>query len=501
MFHPNMFQQGFNMPNEMNGHRDINNNEYYELLSVSKEATTDEIKKAYKKLALRYHPDKNINNPKKEEMNEKYKQMTEAYGVLSDEQKRKIYDAHGKEALEHMDDDNNMHQGHNPFDIFEQMSGRRRQQQKSKIEPIVIDIPVELETLNKNVEMNIEYEKYILFDKKNNVEDNTGISKCNNCGGCGFKIETVMIQPNQFGQMKKMCGNCESKGYKLHDGYELKLHTIKKKILIPKGAYDNYIMDTMIGEGHFNTNDPETKGDVVARITVINNTQFERKGSNLIYIKKIDVFKSLSGIEFTLNLLDKTTINISINDIIEPDTIRKVSGLGMYDMKTKKHGDLLILFEVCYPKVLSYEEQLLLKKIQHEELLKHEKIDLQKMILNIDNNEQNIKVIDYENIERISKEIFDTIKQNIPSQHINLFVDKLLNDVVFTKTNNDPSNNIEHEATLENNGDIKTYDLTFETPHTLDDIENEEHTNEEHSEEGTEEFLNDAGEGVQCNHQ
>lgn len=484
MFHPN-----FASPN-MN--RKINNTEYYEILGITKEATEEEIKRAYKKMALKYHPDKNINTKNKEETDEKYKKMSEAYNVLSDTQKKEIYDKFGKEALDNMDDDEHLNQT-NPFDVFNHMMNRNGAQQEHQIEPIIVDINIELEKINEDTEIEISYEKYVLFDKNNNVEDNTGITKCVYCKGLGFVIKNMMVRPNTIGQMKQKCERCNGKGHKLHEGYDIILQKTNKKVIIPKGAYDNYILNNMIGEGHFNANNPEKKGDLCVRVNVINNTLFERKGDNLIYVKNIDVFESLTGIEFDLKLINGECVKLYIKDIIEADTMRKIRGKGLYGMKRKEYGDLFIMFNVCYPKILNHEEQLLLKKIQNKPLLKYEKINLQNYILtkdNIHNEQQNIKVCDYENIDNLSVEIAETIKKNIPQQHINLFIEKLLGQFI--------TDDVDEEHTTEKNTNDTKYDLTYEKPYTIDEMEDEEYVE---NAENKDRYVDDMNNGVECTNQ
>lgn len=493
MYHPHV-----------NGHdnENIDNTEYYDMLGISRDANEDEIKRAYKKLALKYHPDRNMNNPDKEVMAEKYKQMSEAHEVLSEPQKKKIYDKFGKDGLENMNNENHA----NPFDLFNHMMNNNgvnsRNNKVKKMEPIVVTAEIELENLNSDTEVDISFNKYILFDKKNNVEDNTGISGCMHCDCNGFIVKNVMLNANMFSQEKHMCKECEGNGYKLHEDYEIILQNVEKKIIIPYGAYDDYVINNMIGEGHFNASEPETKGDVYVNVKVINNSQFERRGNNLIYVVNIDVFESLTGCEFEIKLLDGTIAKIIVNDIIENDTIRKIKGYGMRELKSKKQGDLYIMFNVYHPKVLNYDEQLLLKKIQQKPLLQNEKIILQKKLLDSDYGDgdiekQNINLYDMETIDNVCADVISKIDKDIPKQHINLFIEKLLQHFVTS----DIKNNDNQKITNENENENCLFDLTYEQSFTLDELDDESEDENEKININNEKYTDDIPHGVQCANQ
>ncbi|MCL7034259.1 hypothetical protein MKW94_009590 [Papaver nudicaule] len=189
------------------------NTKYYEVLGVSKNATSDELKKAYKKAAIKNHPDKG-GDP------EKFKEVAQAYEVLNDPEKRDIYDQYGEDALkEGMGGGGGG--GHNPFDIFESFfgggggfggGGSRRSRQKQG-EDVVHTLKVSLEDLYNGTEKKLSLSRNALCSKCNGKGSKSGASsKCAGCQGQGMKISMRQIGPGMIQQMQHVCQECRGTG-------------------------------------------------------------------------------------------------------------------------------------------------------------------------------------------------------------------------------------------------------------------------------------------------
>jgi molecular chaperone DnaJ len=271
-------------------------NNYYEILGVSKDATQDEIKKAYRKLSKQYHPDVNP------EGGEKFKEISVAYDTIGDETKRVQYD----NKL------NNPFGGSNGMsyeEMFNQMFGQQQTpfNQRGKTAPDkIIRVQVNpIESFN-GVEKNIQYIK----DNHCGVCNGSGGEQqsCNTCGGAGFQIKTFgtgfMVQ-----QIRTACGTCAGRGYTLvHrcyscDGKGVKPQTHEVKVKLPVGV-DNGQFLKLASLGDFKNGE---YGDLVIQIEMVNQDGYEKMNNDLIY----NLFLDLEQIQ-----QDKFTIPHPNGDLI-----------------------------------------------------------------------------------------------------------------------------------------------------------------------------------------
>lgn len=317
--------------------------DYYAALGVSKESSEDEIKKAYKKMAIKYHPDKN----KDPEATEKFKEMNEAYEVLSDPEKKRVYDQFGVEGLKN----NGMPQGAHPFgmnvnDLFAQFFNGGHPRQQPKLEPIVINMPLTLEEINNGVH------KIIILNKKTNCDACGGkggksVDKCTNCNGSG---SINITQHMGFGvmQMQRSCGKCGGSGQEIKEkcdkcnGSKLmdRQHTIN--VNIEKGISSDAKM-LFPDQGHEMNN---LKGDIVVVIKQQPHAVFERQGNNLVMSKKITLGDALCGCSFTVKHLDGTVLLLESHTVIKPNDRKVIKNHGI-----NKTGDLIVNFEVVFPEI------------------------------------------------------------------------------------------------------------------------------------------------------
>ena len=342
--------------------------EYYDLLGVNKNATDEELKKAYKKLAMKYHPDRNKGD-KREEAEKKFKKISQAYSILSDPEKRKTYDQFGKEAAQNgMPDMSNF----NPFNIFNDMmgggrfsgmfngGGRHGRQHREEIMELAVEISL-LEAytgINKNIDLS--------FDKKCNTCDGKGTNDnscsiiCKQCNGEGSIIRTRNIGPMQIMQQQVMCPDCNGTGNNKKSIPANKLckqcngsciNKVKQKVSlsIPKGVTDRYVIKKQ-NMGDYNV---KTKQHATVAFVIIikNNTAYEVNGLDLILVKDISLASMLCGVKFAFKHLNNKFLSVDYsNECLKPDDILVINGYGMPNMSnSSKYGDLVIKFNVKYP--------------------------------------------------------------------------------------------------------------------------------------------------------
>merc|ERR1712159_885455 len=186
---------------------------YYDILGVDKDASESEIKKAYRKLAMKHHPDKG-GDP------DKFKEMTQAHSILSDPEKRSNYDRFGEDGEQ-------MGGGGGGDDLISQMfggGGGRRQRGPKQGESVQRPLPVTLENLYSGVTKKLKIQRQT-------IDKSEGVKKCAQCGGKGVTIRTVRMGP-MIQQMQAACQVCEGQGYQ----YSLKRTSEILEVNVPKGA-------------------------------------------------------------------------------------------------------------------------------------------------------------------------------------------------------------------------------------------------------------------------
>ena len=338
-------------------------NSYYDVLNINKDSSDSDIKKAYRKMAMKYHPDKNPNN---KECEEKFKEISEAYGVLSDSNKRKNYDLYGKEGMQ-----SDMS---SPFDIFNNFDNFsnifNNQQKKTIIKEKVIDIELkDLYTGKKEIFINqikIKCPSCGGIGCKNKSD----IVICNLCSGCG-KIKQIKKMGPMIQQIIQKCYQCNGKGKSINKENICKTCNGSKTIL-QSSQIDFYIKPgsfsgekTLLrGKGDWDL-ELEDTGDLLIIINEIKSlSDFTREGENLIYLKRISLVDSLCGCEFLIKQLDNRILKVKTSEIIRYKDVMCIENEGMKikdDMNT--YGDMIIKFKIDYPEELSEKRKEYLRKI------------------------------------------------------------------------------------------------------------------------------------------
>ena len=350
--------------------------DYYKVLDINNNATPTEIKKAYKKAALKYHPDRNPDN--QEEAERKFKEISKAYQVLSDPKKRENYDRFGEEGINDTND-------FSPFDLFKQFSSNsggffsnmgdmfgNNRNQRTKPDPIQKVIDVELKDLYNGKKETFIYQRKIKCKKCDGlgVKNKSLIRECTLCYGTGRISQIRQIGP-MTSQTFKTCYQCQGKGTYSDfkdkcqecEGNKFRYEMKKQDIFIYPGMHNGDKIK-LKGQGNWEDECLET-GDLHIIINQIKTkSSFIREGENILYNKTIELVDALCGCEFIIKHLDDRMLKISHKDIIKPYQTMKISGEGMKKSQDGcQYGDLIIKFIVKFPNNLSNERIKYLRKI------------------------------------------------------------------------------------------------------------------------------------------
>lgn len=341
--------------------------EYYDILGITPNASERDIKKAYRKLAMKYHPDKNKDDTSAAE---KFANISSAYEVLSDENKRKQYDQFGKDGKRAQ-----FHRG-NPHDIFSTFFGggghpfgQSRQQgprKAAKGKSVTTVLRVSLSDLYTGVERKIAItRKRKCATCKGVGGDPSKLKTCALCRGSGNIVERKQIGPGFIQQCSRTCPSCSGKGKSFAPNSccvqcSGKQYIDKKdifKIDIPPGAPPGHTI-TLYQEG--DETNCVLAGDIVLKIEESPNDQFTRRGDNLYMIQHVPLHEALGQYSFTINHLngDKVHIRKDDDDILSPDAVRCIDGKGMPSHKQPgSFGKLVILFKVDFPQKLTPKQR------------------------------------------------------------------------------------------------------------------------------------------------
>ena len=326
----------------------VDTDAYYELLGVKKSDTCDQILRTYRKAALKHHPDRG-GDP------DKFAQMTHAKDILTDPEKRKVYDKYGEEGI-------NKGMGAEPqgHDIFDLLNGRQRgggDPREKKCENVDFPLKVSLEDLynGKTTKVAIQRDRVC---QDCNGKGGSKVITCTECGGRGMVNRIRQMGPGMMVQQRGPCDACGGQGKIIDKKYQCKTCKTKgiikeRKVLeiqVDKGAPNKHRMNF---HGESDERPGYAAGDLVVIIVEKEHETFKRKKADLAMTKTISLIEALTGFSFTLTHLDgsKHIIKSSPGEVIKPGDVRTVEELGMPIMQTPyKFGNLFIHLEVEFPR-------------------------------------------------------------------------------------------------------------------------------------------------------
>jgi len=359
--------------------------DYYDVLGVSRSVGLDEIKKAYRKLALKYHPDRNKGNAEAEAM---FKEATEAYEVLRDDKKRKMYDQFGHAGVSGAaagqegfgrgayTDFSDIFSGTSFEDIFENLfsgmggfgfggstRGRTRVRRGADLR---YNLEISLEDVYHGKEVKIQIPREEHCEKCGGVGSADGkLETCSICQGSGqvrrssgfFSIASTCNHCGGEGQVvRNPCSSCKGTGL-----------TMKKRMInirIPAGI-DSGTRLKVSGEGEAGPKGGPS-GDLYVVIQVKKHPKFEREGMDLTTSIEIPVTTAILGGEVSVETIDGSSVRLKIPAGTQPDTTFRVRGKGLPYMGGGRYGDILVEAEIIIPKSLNSKAKELVKKLDEE---------------------------------------------------------------------------------------------------------------------------------------
>lgn len=364
--------------------RMANKRDYYEILGVSKSADAKEIKKAYRKIAMKFHPDR---NPDNKEAEEKFKEAAEAYEVLSDEQKRARYDRFGHAGMGQnggggfrgsggMSMEDIFSQfgdifggGGSPFESFFE-SGRRSQRRQTgqRGSNIRIKVKLTLEDIEKGAKKKIKVKKYANCKTCNGsgAKNAGSMTTCNTCRGSGYirKVSNTFL-----GQMQttSACPTCSGTGKQITDkcktcsgegrNYDSEVITID----IPAGVSEGMQL-SMSGRGNAGKNGGPN-GDLLINIEEVPHEYLTRDGNNLIYDLYLNFADAALGTSIEVPTLTGK-VKIKVPEGTQGGKIFRLKGKGLPGLQSYERGDQLIHVNIWTPKKLSSSERTYLEKMR-----------------------------------------------------------------------------------------------------------------------------------------
>lgn len=347
--------------------------DYYEVLGVSRSASEEDLKRAYRKLALKYHPDR---NPGDKAAEESFKEAAEAYEVLRDPQKKRIYDAYGHEGLQ-----GSGFSGFRGFedifssfgDVFQEFfsfgfGGSPRSKTASRPgDDLAYDMVLGFEEAVFGVEKEISIETYVGCDKcgGSGAEPGTRESMCPMCQGSG-----QVVQSQGFFRISTTCVRCQGTGRVLVSpcnscGGQGRVRKSRKvQVKVPPGV-DTGTRLRLRGEGDFGYRGG-VAGDLFVRLEVRQHELFERDGDNLYCKVSISFIQAILGDKIEIPTLEGVKI-VEIEPGTQPGAVIRFSGEGVPRLRGYGRGDLFIEVEVKIPKqVTPRQEELLMAFIELE---------------------------------------------------------------------------------------------------------------------------------------
>jgi len=335
---------------------------FYKLLGISRDATTKEIKKAYRQKSLEFHPDKN----KQEGAADKFAEIAYAYEVLNDEEKKGIYDEHGEEGLKQHEQG-----GGGGFGGFEDMfsqfgfnfggGGRRSGRDRERSTPDVeVPLYVTMKQMYLGAIIEVDYIREVLCV---NWQDCMKNSK--ECQGPGVRVRMQQLAPGFVQQVQQRDDRCVAAGKMWKSNCSAcPSKTITEKIELTIDVNAGMRPGELITfDGVADEKPGYSAGSLHFKLLEKSNDNFHRDRDNLYKTVEIPLVDALTGFSLNLSHLDDHSFTVNVNDVTECDHVMRIPGKGMPRRNGRGFGDLYLTFEVDFPDKLSSEQKAEIKKI------------------------------------------------------------------------------------------------------------------------------------------
>lgn len=327
--------------------QEVDNQGFYDLLGVGKDASDTEIKKAYRKLALKEHPDRG-GDP------EKFKEISHAYETLSDPEKRRLYDQYGEEGVQNGG-------GPNPDDMFSMFfggGGRRGPTGPRRGEDLVHPLRVSMEDLYNGKTCRLAINRDKICEACEGRGGAEGCEReCRDCDGNGVRIELRQIGPGMIQQSRAVCPSCRGQGKIINEqdkcseckGKKVVKERKVQEIHVDKGMKHG---EKIVISGEADQAPGTVPGDVVFVIQEKPHDTFKRKGVDLLMEKEITLCEALCGFMFTVTQLDGRVLKVESppGAVVTPNSVRMIPGEGFPQRNNIfQRGRLFIHFRVVFP--------------------------------------------------------------------------------------------------------------------------------------------------------
>jgi len=352
--------------------------DYYDILGLVKGAGDEEIKKSYRQLAMKHHPDR-VESSKKKEAEEKFKKISEAYAVLSDPQKKQLYDQYGHAGIDSRYTTEDIFRGtdFSSFfggggggisDIIDQLFGGSgfsssgRGSRRRAGDDMQLQVNITLEDVSIGVEKNITFNRYDQCGacKGSGAEPGSSKETCTTCRGSG----QVRAGLGGFINFAQACPSCGGEGKVIKNpcracsGQGIKAGSKKLQVSIPKGVDTGSIL-RLKSEGNFGDGG---RGDVYVYINVRPHATFARDRDNIHCKVKIGALQAVLGTEIDVpTLYGKVEMKIPAGT--QPSTVFRLKNKGVTNLRSRRIGDELVVVEINIPTKLSYQEKKLFKEL------------------------------------------------------------------------------------------------------------------------------------------
>ncbi|MEM1424843.1 MAG: molecular chaperone DnaJ [Planctomycetota bacterium] len=359
--------------------------DYYEILSIDKSADADEVKRAYRRMAMKYHPDR---NPGDEEAEAKFKEAAEAYEVLSDDQKRRVYDQYGHQGLRGAPGGGAAHDFSrmNVDDIFSmfndifggQGGGRARGRGGRRVArgyDLETEVELSLNDVLTGVERDVQFTRLDICATCTGSGAKPGSTPqtCRTCGGAGQVVQTGL---GGMFRMQTACPHCQGRGTVITEkcadcsgkGRVPKQRTLS--VRIPAGIKDGQAVRIQ-SEGEpppqeLSPNGEGVRGDlhVVARVT--EHELFERNNDDLVVEMPVSFTQASLGAHVEVPTLEEPA-SVVIPKGTQHGKILKITGAGLPNLRSGRRGDIVLIAKVVIPKKLSDKQEKLLREFAETE--------------------------------------------------------------------------------------------------------------------------------------